>query len=63
MLSQENKIWICPVCGYIHYGSQPPDECPVCGAMSCLPRRSQTRFRWRQVKERKSLLLVRELPV
>lgn len=24
-------IWICPVCGYIHYGSEPPDECPVCG--------------------------------
>jgi nitrite reductase (NADH) large subunit len=27
------KAWICPICGYIHYGSEPPDECPVCGAM------------------------------
>jgi nitrite reductase (NADH) large subunit len=25
------QAWICPVCGYIHYGSEPPDECPVCG--------------------------------
>ncbi len=25
--------WICPVCGYIHYGSEPPDECPVCGTL------------------------------
>jgi len=24
--------WICRVCGHIHYGDSPPDECPVCGA-------------------------------
>jgi isopentenyl diphosphate isomerase/L-lactate dehydrogenase-like FMN-dependent dehydrogenase len=24
--------WICTVCGYIHEGKQPPDQCPVCGA-------------------------------
>jgi nitrite reductase (NADH) large subunit len=24
--------WICSVCGYIHYGAEPPEECPVCGA-------------------------------
>jgi nitrite reductase (NADH) large subunit len=42
MLNQENKIWICPVCGYIHYGSQPPDECPVCGAMGDLFELSTT---------------------
>jgi nitrite reductase (NADH) large subunit len=24
--------WKCEVCGYIHTGSEPPDECPVCGA-------------------------------
>ena len=22
--------WICRVCGYVHEGSKPPDECPVC---------------------------------
>jgi len=27
------KKWRCKVCGYIHQGSEPPDECPVCGAV------------------------------
>jgi len=26
------KKWKCTVCGYIHTGDEPPDECPVCGA-------------------------------
>jgi mannose-6-phosphate isomerase-like protein (cupin superfamily) len=26
------KKWRCTVCGYIHEGSEPPDECPNCGA-------------------------------
>jgi nitrite reductase (NADH) large subunit len=26
------KTWVCSVCGYIHYGPEPPDECPVCGS-------------------------------
>jgi rubrerythrin len=26
------KRWKCTVCGYIHHGKQPPEECPVCGA-------------------------------
>ena len=30
------QAWVCPVCGYIHYGSEPPEECPVCGAMGDL---------------------------
>ena len=25
------KKWRCEVCGYIHEGDSPPDECPVCG--------------------------------
>lgn len=24
--------WQCTVCGYIHEGDQPPEECPICGA-------------------------------
>lgn len=24
--------WKCKVCGYIHEGNEPPDECPVCAA-------------------------------
>jgi nitrite reductase (NADH) large subunit len=27
-----SNAWICGVCGYVHYGPEPPDECPVCGA-------------------------------
>ena len=26
------KKWECSVCGYIHEGEEPPDECPICGA-------------------------------
>jgi len=30
-LSQRNKTsWRCPMCGHIHYGDEPPDECPYC---------------------------------
>ena len=24
------KTWRCRICGYIHDGEEPPDECPVC---------------------------------
>ncbi len=27
-----NTSWVCLVCGYVHVGPEPPDECPVCGA-------------------------------
>lgn len=26
------KKWKCAICGYIHEGENPPDECPVCHA-------------------------------
>jgi rubrerythrin len=26
------KKWICPVCGYVYEGNQPPEKCPQCGA-------------------------------
>ena len=22
--------WVCSVCGYVHEGDTPPEECPVC---------------------------------
>ena len=31
-MTSGQKAWRCEVCGYIHYGDNPPDECPVCGA-------------------------------
>lgn len=27
---QDEKIYICPVCGYTHIGTPPDDKCPVC---------------------------------
>lgn len=24
------KKWVCPVCGYVHEGDTPPENCPVC---------------------------------
>ncbi|MEE9165249.1 MAG: glutamate synthase-related protein [Nitrospinota bacterium] len=28
------KKFICAVCGYVHEGNSPPEQCPVCGASS-----------------------------
>ncbi len=25
------KKWVCPVCGYVHEGDEPPEKCPLCG--------------------------------
>jgi nitrite reductase (NADH) large subunit len=33
MSSPSKKTWVCPVCGYVHEGDEPSDECPVCGAL------------------------------
>ncbi len=32
ILKGESKMtkWVCTVCGYIHEGEQPPEQCPVC---------------------------------
>lgn len=26
------KKWVCSICGHIHTGSAPPENCPICGA-------------------------------
>lgn len=31
---QKNKVWKCSVCGYIHRGNEPPEECPQCSSSS-----------------------------
>jgi len=28
---QSNTKWICTVCGYEHFGENPPEKCPLCG--------------------------------
>ena len=30
-VSGETK-WVCPLCGYVHTGEEPPEKCPMCGA-------------------------------
>ncbi len=32
MSENNNGVWHCTVCGYIHREKEPPAECPVCGA-------------------------------
>lgn len=32
MSTETTARWICTVCGYVHEGSEPPEECPQCGA-------------------------------
>lgn len=29
--STNGKKWVCSVCGYEHYGDEPPENCPRCG--------------------------------
>ena len=28
---QSKTKWVCPLCGYVHYGEAPPEKCPLCG--------------------------------
>lgn len=35
-MEEDRKSWRCTVCGFIHYGENPPESCPVCGATSDL---------------------------
>jgi acyl-CoA dehydrogenase len=30
-VDKNQKAWRCRICGYIHYGDEPPEECPICG--------------------------------
>ena len=31
MADNSMKKWVCPVCGYVHEGAEPPEKCPQCG--------------------------------
>ena len=32
MFRRDKEVaWVCLECGYIHYGTEPPEECPSCG--------------------------------
>ncbi len=32
MTTQAPVRWVCTICGYVHEGPEPPEECPVCDA-------------------------------
>ncbi len=27
---EKTAVWRCPMCGHLHYGNEPPEECPYC---------------------------------
>jgi acyl-CoA dehydrogenase len=29
-LAEGTKVWRCRMCGYVHYGDEPPEQCPYC---------------------------------
>ena len=31
------KKYVCPICGYVHEGNEPPEKCPQCGAKDVDP--------------------------
>lgn len=30
-MEEKETKWVCPICGYVHYESMPPEKCPLCG--------------------------------
>lgn len=34
LMHGKDKLWKCRVCGYVHKGDRPPDECPQCSSLS-----------------------------
>jgi rubrerythrin len=30
-MEEKPSVWRCKECGFIHYGSEPPEFCPICG--------------------------------
>ena len=27
---EDSVVWVCKNCGYVHYGKEPPESCPLC---------------------------------
>ena len=58
--------WVCPVCGYVHEGPEPPEKCPVCkvpgskfikqdGEMSFSAIRLVRLYHWKPCKVKKEI--------
>ena len=38
--------WVCSVCGYVHEGDQPPEQCPVCKAPAEKFKKQEGEMTW-----------------
>jgi rubrerythrin len=40
------KKWVCPVCGYVYEGENPPEKCPQCGVPGSKFTEQKTEMTW-----------------
>ena len=40
------KKWVCPVCGYVYEGENPPEKCPQCGVDGSKFTEQKTEMTW-----------------
>ncbi len=38
--------YVCPVCGYVHEGDEPPEKCPVCGVPGSKFKKQEGDMTW-----------------
>ncbi len=38
--------YVCPVCGYVHEGDEPPEKCPVCGVPGAKFKKQEGDLSW-----------------
>ena len=38
--------WVCSVCGYVHEGDEPPENCPVCKAPAEKFKKQEGEMTW-----------------
>ena len=38
--------YVCPVCGYVHEGDEPPEKCPVCGVPGAKFKKQEGEMNW-----------------
>ncbi len=38
--------YVCPVCGYVHEGAEPPEKCPVCGVPGAKFKKQEGEMNW-----------------
>ena len=38
--------YVCPVCGYVHEGDEPPEKCPICGVPGVKFKKQEGEMTW-----------------